>query len=55
MKREEYSARLHKEMEPVRVSRQLRARTLAALCQGEDVRRADTEGFLRAIRMKLEA
>jgi isocitrate dehydrogenase len=28
---------------------------LAALCQGEDVRRADTEGFLRAIRMKLEA
>ena len=28
---------------------------LAALCQGEDVRRVDTEGFLRAIRMKLEA
>lgn len=38
MKREEYSARLHKEMEPVRVSRQLRARTLAALCQGRPIK-----------------
>ena len=28
---------------------------LAALCEGEDVQKADTEGFLRAIRKKLEA
>ena len=28
---------------------------LASLCQGEDVQRVDTEGFLRAIRARLEA
>ena len=28
---------------------------LAALCAGEDVQKAGTEGFLRAIRKKLEA